>query len=152
MIDFFATEAMEKRAGFMPRGDLTPEQQSELDGAKTRWVQSGGSPSDPVTSGVTSPGRQAILGALGGGVIGGVAGMGLGGPLGAAIGAPTGALLAGLHARGAANDRNQLIEEAMRRGAQNQFDLDTLPQNTSSAVEGVGTQLAAGAAMRRLGV
>lgn len=152
MNEFFATEAMEKRAGFMPRGELTPEQQQELDTAKTRWFPEHISPSGPATAGVSSPGRAALIGALSGGVMGGVGGLGLAGPVGAAIGAPVGALAGGLLAHGGAVNRNEFVEEAMRRGAQNQFDVDTLPQNTNAAIGGISAQLASQAALRRFGV
>ncbi len=149
---FFATEVIQKRAGFMPRGDLTPEQQAQIEQAKSRWLPGNGGSSAPVTDGMSSPTARAVIGAGAGALAGGGTGLAFGGPLGAAIGAPVGALIGGFHGHGAATEQNALIEEAMRRGAHNQFDLDTLPQNTTGAIEGVGTQLAANAAMRRFGI
>jgi hypothetical protein len=149
---FFATEAIQKRAGFMPRGELTPEQQAQIEQAKSRWLPGNGGASAPVTDGMSSPAARAVIGAGAGALGGGGLGLAVGGPIGAAIGAPVGALLGGFHGHGAATEQNALIEEAMRRGAYNQFDLDTLPQNTVGAIDGVSTQLATNAAMRRFGI
>ena len=120
----WATEALARRkvAMIMPRGELTPEQEAALAEHRQRWFRnmlSGQNASSPVDINVRSPVGSAMAGA---GVGAGVGAL-VGGPVGAVVGVPVGALLGG----GYQSAHNATVNEAMRRGATTQFDLEHLP-------------------------
>ena len=130
----WATEVFHKRAGFTPRGELSPEQAVELEAAKGRWFPQGGNATAPATSGVSSPWGPALAHGAAGGILGGAVGLFTGGPVGAAVSAPVGALMGGVHGYSGQAQHNELVEEAMRRGATSQYDIDSTPQANSRKI------------------
>ena len=133
----WATEALMRRktASFGAPQELTPEQQAQLDQARSSWAW----PADPkslsllpkadITAGVKSPLSSGVYAGLRGGLAGGMLGALASGPLGmspvasGALGAALAGGYSGLSAAGDQLQHNAAVEELMRRGGQTQFDL-----------------------------